>query len=193
MVNRFKKDLGIDISSILIPKENISLTKWAVIACDQYTSEPEYWEKVDRFVGNEPSTLRLIFPEVYLERENAEQKRQRIDNINKTMRDYLDNDYFEEIENSFVYIERTVKSGKKRKGLLFAIDLELYDFSRGSSSLVRATEGTILDRLPPRIQIREKACLELPHIMLLVDDPGCSVIEPLQNARKECGNCIPST
>jgi len=184
MVNRFKKDLGIDISSILIPKENISLTKWAVIACDQYTSEPEYWEKVDRFVGNEPSTLRLIFPEVYLERENAEQKRQRIDNINKTMRDYLDNDYFEEIENSFVYIERTVKSGKKRKGLLFAIDLELYDFSRGSSSLVRATEGTILDRLPPRIQIREKACLELPHIMLLVDDPGCSVIEPVAECKE---------
>lgn len=179
MVRKFREELGIDISSVLIPKKHISMNKWAVIACDQYTSEPEYWEKVDMFVGDEPSTLRLIFPEVYLERETTGQKKQRIENINKTMRLYLDNDYFEEIQNSFVYIERTVKSGKIRKGLLFAIDLELYDFNKGSSSLIRATEGTILDRLPPRIQIRENACLELPHIMILVDDPDMSVIEPL--------------
>ena len=184
MVKQFKEDLGIDISSILIPRENISLNKWAVIACDQYTSEPEYWESVDKFVGNEPSTLRLIFPEVYLERENSEQKKLRIDSINKTMCDYLDNGYFEEIKNSFIYIERTVKGGKIRKGLLFAIDLEQYDFSKGSDSLIRATEGTILDRLPPRIQIREKACLELPHIMLLVDDPDSSIIEPLACCKK---------
>jgi len=183
MIRQFKEELGIDISSVLIPKKSISLDKWAVIACDQYTSEPEYWERVDRFVGVEPSALRLIFPEVYLERESDEQKKQRIEKINKTMCEYLDNGYFEEIQNSFIYIERTVKSGKVRKGLLFAIDLELYDYSKGSNSLVRATEGTIMDRLPPRIQIREKACLELPHIMILVDDPDASVIEPLASCK----------
>lgn len=179
MLRQFKEDLGIDVSSILIPKKDIPLDKWAVIACDQYTSEPEYWEKVDKFVGNEPSTLRLIFPEVYLERENNDQKMQRIDNINKAMCEYLDNGYFEEIKNSFIYIERTIKNGRIRKGLLCAVDLEQYDFSKGSNSLIRATEGTILDRLPPRIRIREKACLELPHIMVLIDDPDASVIEPL--------------
>lgn len=183
MIAEFRDELGIDISSVLIPKKGISMDKWAVIACDQYTSEPEYWEEVDRFVDNEPSTLRLIFPEVYLERENNEQKKKRIAGINKTMRDYLDNGYFVEIRNSFVYIERTVKSGKVRKGLLFAIDLERYDYSKGSSSLIRATEGTILDRLPPRIQIRENACLELPHIMILVDDPDFLVIEPLAGCK----------
>jgi len=185
MIRQFKEDLGIDISSVLIPKNGISLDKWAVIACDQYTSEPEYWEKVDKLVGGEPSTLRLIFPEVYLERESSDQKKQRIEKINKTMCEYLDNGYFDEIQNSFIYIERTVKSGKTRKGLLFAVDLELYDFSKGSESLIRATEGTILDRLPPRIQIREKACLELPHIMLLVDDPDSSVIEPLESCKEK--------
>lgn len=179
MLRKFREDLGINISSVLIPKKHISLNKWAVVACDQYTSEPEYWEEVDKYVGDEPSTLRLIFPEVYLERETDEQKKQRIENINRTMRYYIENGYFEEICNSFIYIERTVKSGKTRKGLLFAIDLELYDYSKGSNSLVRATEGTILDRLPPRIQIRENACLELPHIMILADDADGTVIEPL--------------
>ncbi|ANW98757.1 hypothetical protein CSTERTH_06810 [Thermoclostridium stercorarium subsp. thermolacticum DSM 2910] len=183
MVNRFREDLGIDISSVLIPKKGVSLEKWAVIACDQYTSEPEYWENVDKFVGDSPSTLRLIFPEVYLERENNTQKKLRIDRINRTMREYLENNYFDEIKDSFIYIERTLRNGKIRKGLLFAIDLELYDYTKGSSSLIRATEGTILDRLPPRIQIRENACLELPHIMILVDDPGMSVIEPLSDCK----------
>lgn len=184
MFKQFREDLGIDISSVLIPKKNISLDKWAVIACDQYTSEPEYWEKVDKYVGDEPSALRLIFPEVYLERDSDDLKRKRIENINRTMRDYLDKGYFEEIQDSFIYIERTVKNGKVRKGLLFAIDLERYDFSEGSESLIRATEGTILDRLPPRMQIREKACLELPHIMILADDPEGTVIEPLKSQKE---------
>lgn len=179
MLRQFKEDLGIDISSILIPHKNLDLNKWAVVACDQYTSEPEYWESVDKYVGDKPSTLRLIFPEVYLERENNELKNKRINSINKAMYDYLDKGYFDEVQNSFIYIERTIKGGRIRKGLLFAVDLEQYDFSKGSDSLIRATEGTILDRLPPRILIREKACLELPHIMILVDDPDASVIEPL--------------
>lgn len=179
MLRQFREDLGIDISSILIPKQNLNLEKWAVIACDQYTSEPEYWDRVGKFVGDEPSTLHLIFPEVFLEKESSDLQQQRIDRINKTMCDYLDKDYFDEIQNSFIYIERTTNRGKIRKGLLFAIDLEQYDFSKDSNSLIRATEGTIIDRLPPRICIREKACLELPHIMILVDDPDATTIEPL--------------
>lgn len=179
MVERFRKELGIDISSILIPAQNINMEKWAVVACDQYTSEPLYWEKVKNFVGDEPSTLNLIFPEVYLEREDSATKQKRISGINDTMCKYLENGYFQEIKNSFIYVERTTRPGNTRKGLIFAVDLEEYDFSRGSQSLIRATEGTILDRLPPRIRIREKACLELPHIMVLIDDRDYGTIENL--------------
>jgi len=174
-----RKELGVEISSILIPKAGTDMKKWAVVACDQYTSEPEYWQKVDEYVGSAPSTLRLIFPEVYLEREDAETKQHRITGINQAMCDYLDKGSFEEVRDSMIYVERTTRSGKMRKGLVFAVDLETYDFSKGSRSLIRATEGTILDRLPPRIKIRENACLELPHVMILIDDPEASTIEPL--------------
>ncbi len=179
MVEQFLNGLGLDIRSILLPKQGTDMRKWSVVACDQYTSEPEYWQKANEFVGDSPSTLRLIFPEVYLERENAEEKQQRISNINRAMCDYLDEDVFYEIQNSMIYVERTTRGGKTRKGLICAVDLEQYDFSKGSNSLIRATEGTILDRLPPRIRIREKACLELPHIMMLIDDPQARIIEPL--------------
>ncbi len=193
MKTRFKNELGIDLTSVLIPKSGIDINKWAVVACDQYTSEPEYWQKVSSFVGNSPSTLNLIFPEVYLERENQDEKQKRIFNINKCMGEYLDNNYFSEIENSMIYIERTTyreegSSGKTRKGLIFAVDLDNYDFSADSQTLIRATEGTIIDRLPPRIRIREKACLELPHIMLLIDDPECKTIEPLSIHKKRMNN-----
>lgn len=178
MNNKFKKELGIDIASVLLPNQNINYEKWAVVACDQYTSEPEYWENVDKLIHDEPSTLHLIYPEVYLE-ETQDKKQHRIASINKTMCDYLDNGYFCEVQNSFIYVERTISTGKTRKGLVCAIDLEHYDFLKDSESLIRATEGTILDRLPPRILIREKACLELPHIMVLFDDPNNTVMEPI--------------
>lgn len=179
MVQKFMRGLGLDIRSILLPKTDTDLFRWAVVACDQYTSEPEYWQKVNELVGDAPSTLHLIFPEVYLERETTEEKQVRISKINAAMCDYLDKGIFKEITNSMIYVERTTRHGKMRKGLICAVDLENYDYSKGSGSLIRATEGTILDRLPPRIRIRENACLELPHIMVLIDDPDARVIEPI--------------
>ncbi len=192
MKSRFMEELGINISSVLLPDHGTNMKKWSVIACDQYTSEPEYWVKVKEFIGKEPSTLHLIFPEVFLDRETDTEKQKRITDINNTMCDYLENGYFTEIKNSMIYVERTIYGrkpsspiSKTRKGLVFAIDLEKYDFSKDSQSLIRATEGTILDRLPPRIKIREKACLELPHIMLLIDDPDHTVIEPLHRYKQQ--------
>ncbi len=183
MVQQFMRELGLDIRSILLPRRDTDMRKWSVVACDQYTSEPEYWHKVNDLVGDAPSTLHLIFPEVYLERETAEEKQERISKINAAMCDYLDKGIFDEIQDSMVYVEMITRHGKTRKGLICAVDLENYDYSKGSSSLIRATEGTILDRLPPRIRIREKACLELPHIMLLIDDPDAQIIEPLAQCK----------
>lgn len=185
MVELFLTELGLDIRSILVPKEGIDLKKWAVIACDQYTSEPEYWQNVDKLVGDAPSTLHLIFPEVYLERESYEEKQNRIKNINRQMCDYLDKGYFSDITNSMIYVERTTCSGKTRRGLITAIDLENYDYSQDSKSLIRSTEGTILDRLPPRIQIRKNACLEVPHVMVLIDDPERGTIEALASHKEK--------
>lgn len=179
MIEKFKSELGIDITSVLIPAKGINLEKWSAIACDQYTSEPLYWEKVKHFVGDAPSTYNLIFPEVYLEIDNSVEKQKRITNINNNMCHYTENNYFYEIKNSMIYVERKTFRGKTRKGLVFAVDLENYDFSQGSQSLIRSTEGTIMDRLPPRISIRENACLELPHIMLLIDDRDYGTIENL--------------
>lgn len=172
------KSLGTSVSHILIPNEKIDMQRWSVVACDQYTSELEYWKDVENIVGNSPSTLNLIFPEVYLEIENEEEKTSRIKAINDNMTSYLDGDMMC-CSNSFILVERTFNSGHKRHGLVLAVDLEHYDYNRGSKSLIRATEGTIVDRLPPRIKIRENACLEVPHIMLLIDDSEKTVIEPL--------------
>ncbi len=166
--------IGIQIPEILLPREGIDLTKWAVIACDQFTSEPEYWSKVEEIVGGAPSTLNLVLPEVYLEEPDVPQ---RVQKIQQTMRAYLEQGIFTSREG-FIYVERTV-DGKTRKGILLALDLEKYDYNKGASSLIRATEGTILERLPPRMKIREGAPLELPHILVLIDDPEGTVIEPL--------------
>jgi hypothetical protein len=172
-------EIGVQIPEILLPKPGIDMQKWAVIACDQFTSQPEYWQKVEKLVGNAPSTLRLILPEVYLEQSGVSQ---RIQDIQHTMRSYLEQGLFQSLEN-LVYVERTV-NGKVRKGLLLALDLEKYDYTHGSQSLIRATEGTIIDRLPPRIRIRENAPLELPHILVLIDDPHSTVIDPLAKAKQ---------
>ncbi len=179
LIEKMKNNLGINISSVLLPEKDIDMQRWSVVACDQYTSEPEYWKDVDAFVEDNPSTLRLIFPEAYLESESEEQKTLRIKNINDSMTTYLNNNLLCEHNNSMILVERTFKSGLKRHGLMLALDLERYDFSKGSQSLIRATEGTILDRLPPRIRIRENAQLESPHIMVLIDDADKTVIEPL--------------
>jgi len=171
-------DIGIQIPQIYLPKQGIDLTKWAVIACDQFTSEPEYWHDVEKIVGDAPSTLNLTFPEVYLEDANKEA---RIKNVQASMQKYMDEGILEP-RDGFVYVERTV-AGRTRKGVVLCLDLECYDYNKGSSSLIRATEGTIVDRLPPRIKIREGAALEFPHILVLIDDPNHTVIEPLHAAK----------
>src|SRR5512139_2936509 len=173
-------DIGIQIPQVYLPKPGTDLTRWAVIACDQFTSQPEYWHEVEKIVGDAPSTLHLTFPEVYLEKPGGDQ---RIQNIQTSMRKYTDEGILQPYDG-LVYVERTV-AGKTRKGVMLCLDLEAYDYTQGSSSLIRATEGTIVDRLPPRMKIREGALLELPHILVLIDDPTHTVIEPLSAAKSK--------
>ena len=163
--------------NILIPK-NVDMHKWSVVACDQYTSEPKYWEEVENIVKDAPSTLRLTLPEIYLNDNNVEDK---IRKINETMIDYLNNDMFNEYENSMIYLERTQSDGKVREGLMGIVDLEDYSYEKGSQTLIRATEKTVIERIPPRMKVRENALLELPHIMILIDDEKKSIIESLKN------------
>ncbi|MCA1899553.1 MAG: DUF1015 domain-containing protein, partial [Chloroflexi bacterium] len=173
-------DIGVQIPEVYLPKPGVDLTKWAVIACDQFTSEPEYWAQVEKIVGDAPSTLRLTFPEVYLEKPGAEE---RIQSVQAAMRKYMDEGILQPREG-FIYVERAV-AGKIRKGVILCLDLERYDYNKGSSSLIRATEGTIVDRLPPRVKIRQGAAMELPHILVLIDDPQRTVIEPLGAAKSK--------
>jgi len=174
------ESLALVIPEVLIPKEDVDFTRWAVIACDQFTSEPEYWQKVEELVGRAPSTLRLIYPEVYL---NAPDKEERIARIQATMKEYLARGIFRQV-SGFIYVERETAHGR-RKGLVAAVDLEKYDYNPKASSLIRATEGTILERIPPRVKIREGASLEFPHIMILIDDPENLVIGPATDHKKE--------
>jgi hypothetical protein len=174
--------LALGIPTILLPKAGIDLSRWAVIACDQYTSEPEYWQAVDRLVADHPSTLRLIFPEVYLEGDDIDR---RIADINACMDQYVADGVLVARQPGFVLLDRQTSHVPSRKGLVVALDLEAYDYRPGSKTLIRATEGTIVDRLPPRIRVRENAAVELPHIMVLIDDPEKTVIEPLFAAELE--------
>lgn len=163
--------IGFYPGNLLLPKEGFA--DWAVVACDQFTSQPEYWQQVEEQVKGHPSTYGMVFPEAYLDTVDFDEK---IASINQTMQQYWDEGVFQEYPDSMVYVERTLKNGKIRKGIVGLLDLEQYDFNQGSMSLVRATEGTILDRLPPRIRIRENALLESPHIMVLIDDEQDTVI-----------------
>ncbi len=167
-------------ADIMLPKKNIDTKTWSVIACDQYTSEPEYWNKVSEIVGNEKSTLNLTLPEIYLEDDNVSE---RITKIHETMNNYLKEDIFDTYKNSFVYVERVQSNGILRAGIVGMIDLEEYDYNKGSTSQVRATEATVIERIPPRIKVRQNAPLELPHIMILIDDEQKTVIEPLFEAK----------
>ncbi len=165
-------------ADILLPKLSAEeMTKWAVVACDQYTSEPQYWEKTAETAGESPSALKLILPEVYLECEDVEQ---RIAVINSTMKKYLAEELFTEHKDCMILTVRTQADGRTRTGLVGAIDLEKYDYNKGSTSEVRATEATVASRIPPRVRIRRDAALELPHIMILIDDVRKTVIEPLE-------------
>ena len=164
--------------NILIPKKNIDMHKWSVVACDQYTSEPDYWEEVNNIVGNSPSTLNLTLPEIYLEEKDVEE---RIKKINKNMEEMLNNNIFDEYKDSMFYIERTQNDGKVREGLIGIVDLEDYSYEIGSQTLIRATEKTVIERIPPRMKVRENALLELPHIMILIDDEKKDIIESIKN------------
>ena len=168
-------------ANILLPKD-VDMTKWSVVACDQYTSEPEYWKEVENIVEDNPSTLNLILPELYLEEDNVEE---RIKKINETMKEYLEKDVFEEYPNTMIYLERKQSNGKIREGLIGMVDLEDYSYEKGSQTLIRATEKTVIERIPPRLKVRENAILELPHIMILIDDEKKKVIESLKNKVEE--------
>ena len=151
-------------ADILLPKADFE--NWAVIACDQYTSEPEYWDEVKSAAGDKPSALNIVLPEVYLSNDNSKQ----IEKINKNMIDYISGDIFNTYPDSLVYVERIQSDGKCRRGIVGKIDRECYDYRSGTDAEIRATEQTVLSRIPPRVEIRKNAPLELPHVMLLFDD-----------------------
>jgi len=161
-------------TDILIP-DGIPMQAWSVIACDQFSSEPEYWERVKKNAGDNQSTLNMIIPEAYLEKIDEETA---IQNIGNAMENFLQSGKFKEFKDSFIYVERTQPDGRVRKGLVGAVDLDEYDFT-GVSAAIRASEGTVLDRLPPRIRIRKNVPLELPHIITFIDDKNRAVIEPV--------------
>ena len=163
-----------DSANILLPK-NVAFEKWAVIACDQFTSQPEYWQRVRENVGEAVSTLNLVFPEAELNVDRVE----RIKSINENMQKYLAADLFAEYKDAYIYVERTLKNGVVRKGIVGVIDLEQYDYNADSKSAIRATEQTVLERIPPRVEIRRNASMELPHVLLLCDDEKERIVEPL--------------
>ncbi len=165
-------------AKILLPKTGFE--KWSVVACDQYTSEQKYWDEVKATVADAPSALNIILPEIYLSGDNSE----RIDAINKNMKKYIDEGVFTEHEDAMIYVERE-SNNTKRRGIVGVIDLEDYDYTKGSNALIRATEQTVLERIPPRVAIRKDAPLEMPHVMLLIDDKDKKVIEPLQHKKAQ--------
>lgn len=166
-------------SKILLPKDNIDLNKWSVVACDQHTSNIGYWTELKEYVGASDSTLNLILPEVYLNSDTSDL----VKNISGSMNDYLKRDVFYEAEG-VIFVERTLNNKKVRKGLVVAVDLEDYSFVHTDFAFIRASEGTVLERIPPRVKIREKCALELPHIMLLADDPQNLLFNAVQNCPK---------
>lgn len=170
-----EREIGLRIPQILLPKPAVNHHKWAVIACDQFTSQPEYWQQVEEIVGDAPSTYHMILPEVYLDTPEEDA---RIQSTQESMRTYLLESHIFRRINDFIYVIRSIE-GKSRRGLMVCLDLEQYDYNKGAQTLIRATEGTILDRLPPRIRIRENAPLELPHILVLFDDPNDIVFGPI--------------
>lgn len=176
--------IGVKIPQVLLPNRFIDLTRWAVIACDQFTSEPGYWEQVDAFVGDAHSTLRMILPEVWLHSPDVQE---RIQATQEAMRQYLQEGIFDAYDG-FVLVERE-HSSQTQTGLMVALDLETYDYNKGSQTLIRSTEGTILDRLPPRMQVRRGAPLELPHILVLYDDPQFKVLEDVLAAKARLPLC----
>ena len=176
-------ELGFAVPDMLIPQQGTDFKKWAVIACDQYTSEPGYWADCEKEVGEAPSTLNLVLPEVYL---GTEKETEKLDSIAKTACRYLDNGILTSIGTGFILTDRATSIHPSRKGLMAAIDLEGYSFEPGNKNICRATEGTVLSRIPPRVRIRANSPLELPHIMILIDDPkGITIEKAFEMAKAE--------
>ena len=164
---------------ILLPQEHL-LDRWPVIACDQFTSDPDYWKRVRNFTKNVPSAMHLILPEAELGAADEEEK---IKLIHNAMEQYIRDGVLRIFPNSYVYVERTLQNGMVRPGLVGVVDLENYDYQHDSTSLIRATEKTVLERIPPRQRVRRGAALELPHVMMLCDDEKMQLIEPIQAVR----------
>lgn len=163
----------------LLPRKGTDLSKWAVVACDQFTSSPEYWQELRTYIEDEPSTYRMILPEVYLETMNEKT----IKDIQHAMDEYMHDGILESAGSSFMLIERTTNLNNRRLGLMVAIDLEAYDYQEGSKPLIRTTEKTIIERIPPRVKIRKDAPIELSHVMLLMNDDKKHIIERLYEKR----------
>lgn len=159
--------------------------KFAVVSCDQFTSQRDYWEKLDEFVGDAPSALRLIFPEVYLEDGDYEE---RIRQINAAMYDYLDKGVFRTLKDSYILVRRQTAYGYTRLGIVAPVDLEDYSYEYPTEAVIRSTEGVVANRIPPRLKIRKDAPVELPHVMLLLDDRDKTVIEPFYKKRDTSRN-----
>lgn len=170
------------VPQILMPKEETDLYKWSVIACDQYTSQPEYWKETEKIAGDAPSALHLTLPEVYL---GGDEEDERIQKIHATMKQYLSDGTLRKLPRGFMLVERNFGKENPRCGLVVEIDLETYEYKKGFQSLIRPTEMTVEDRIPPRLKVRQAASLELPHIMLLIDDPDSTVIEPLMEKKDQ--------
>ena len=174
--SRFAK-MGIQIPEILVP-DTADMEKWAVVACDQFSSEKNYWSETAQIVGDSPSTLNLILPECYLEDGD---KAGRVKKINNTMNEYIEKKLFRKLDPGFIIVDRSTAFVPSRKGLMISIDLDQYSFAADEKCLIRPTEGTVIERLPPRIEIRENAPLDLPHILLLINDGNKSIIEEAFN------------
>ena len=176
---RYDNNIGVKVPQILLPREGVDLNKWAVVACDQYTSQPAYWDETAKIVGDAPSTLKIMLPELYLDKPD---EAERIAKIRENMDAYLQQGILENKGEGFVLVRRSCE-GKIRLGLVMALDLDQYEYTKGSKTLIRASEGTVVERIPPRLRIRWGAPIEMPHILVLIDDPARSVIEPLAAAQ----------
>jgi len=179
--------MGIAVPDILIPGASTAPEKWAVIACDQFSSERSYWDETASLVGDTPSSLNLIIPECYLEDGDGDE---RAEKANAAMADVMNKGSLEQLAPGFVLVNRSTPHVSRRQGLVLAVDLESYDFSEGSKSLIRPTEGTIRDRLPPRMAVRREALLDLPHILILIDDPESLVMKAAESAAGTAGRIV---
>lgn len=178
------ENVAMNVPKVLLPEKTSAdfWKSWACVACDQYTSQLDYWHQVEKETAGKESTYNLMLPEIFLENDDADQ---RIKDINATMEQYIEQGVLKEKEPSLIIVERDTKASPVRRGVVMALDLEAYDYNKGSGSLIRATEGTVVERIPPRMKIRKNAVLEMPHVMILIDDPDETVVEPLFKAESK--------